>query len=415
MYYTNTSSLKNSKRSLFISYDGLTDPLGQSQILPYYKGLSSRGYQITILSCEKPEAFKKKEKFIRQICKENNIRWEYVFYSKNPPVFSTFLDLKKMEKKALKIHREQAFDIVHCRTILPTSIGLKLQKLGVKFIFDIRGFWADERVDGKLWNLKNPLYLFIYKWFKKKEKRAYNEADKVVTLTQNAKQELVKRFQLNDKKIAVVPCTVDLEHFKLTEQLKIASSKLKSELGLNDHSPIVCYSGSLGTRYMVKEMLLCFKKIVEQHTSAIFLIVTHSNTSELKSVAQELGLVKNIKITSTDYQSIPQYVAIADVALYFILAGNSGKAVSPTKQAEFLSLGVPIITNSGIGDSAEIITENKLGIIVNEFTEASYERVSEQISTLLAQPNTEIVNIAEEYFSLEKGIETYFNVYQELC
>jgi len=46
-------------RILYISYDGMTDPLGQSQVIPYLIGLSQKGYVITIISCEKEDKFKK--------------------------------------------------------------------------------------------------------------------------------------------------------------------------------------------------------------------------------------------------------------------------------------------------------------------------------------------------------------------
>ena len=40
---------------LFISYDGMTDPLGGSQVIPYLRGLAAHGHSITIVSAEKPE------------------------------------------------------------------------------------------------------------------------------------------------------------------------------------------------------------------------------------------------------------------------------------------------------------------------------------------------------------------------
>ncbi len=402
------------KKSLFVTYDGLTDPLGQSQILPYFKGLSAKGHQITILSCEKPEIFKKKESLIREICDKAGIHWEYIFYTKKPAVLSTFFDLKGMESKALALHRKFDFDIVHCRTVITTSIGRLLQKKGVRFIFDIRGFWADERVDGKLWNVQNPLYLLIYSLFKKKEKKAYLNSDQIITLTENAKNELLKRFKLPNKKIDVVPCTVDLEHFKWSAGLKEKSSELKKELNLADHHPIVCYSGSLGTRYLIDEMLKCFAMINKTYSKAKFLIVTHSNTEDLYEKAKELDLTDEIVVTATDYNHIPAYIAIADLALYFIYAGNSGKAVSPTKQAEFLSLGIPIITNTGIGDTEHILSENKVGLNVENFNEPAYRKIVERIPEILEKPKTEIINIAEGYFNLEKGIATYNGVYNKL-
>jgi len=47
------------KNVLYISYDGMTDPLGQSQVLPYLVNLSASGYNFTILSCEKKKKYKK--------------------------------------------------------------------------------------------------------------------------------------------------------------------------------------------------------------------------------------------------------------------------------------------------------------------------------------------------------------------
>ncbi|TAG85785.1 MAG: glycosyltransferase, partial [Bacteroidetes bacterium] len=58
---------------LFISYDGMTDTLGQSQVLPYLVGLSKLGYLITILSAEKKKNFEKRKDIIQKITTEANI------------------------------------------------------------------------------------------------------------------------------------------------------------------------------------------------------------------------------------------------------------------------------------------------------------------------------------------------------
>ena len=44
-------------KALYLSYDGLTDPLGQAQILPYLLGLENQGMGFVIISFEKKEAF----------------------------------------------------------------------------------------------------------------------------------------------------------------------------------------------------------------------------------------------------------------------------------------------------------------------------------------------------------------------
>ena len=198
---------------LYISYDGMTDPLGQSQVIPYLIGLTKSGYSFTLLSCEKEENFQQHQQKIQQILSENNIHWQPISYTKKPPVFSTIYDVFRIIKHAKKLHREKQFSIVHCRSYIAALVGMKMKKqLGVKFIFDMRGLWADERVDGKLWNLKNPLFLLVYNYFKKKEKAFLEHADYTISLTQNAKDELHswKHIQHQPIKIEVIPCCVDL-------------------------------------------------------------------------------------------------------------------------------------------------------------------------------------------------------------
>ena len=42
--------MTSGRRALFLSYDGMTDPLGPSQVLPYLVGLAARGHRITLIS-----------------------------------------------------------------------------------------------------------------------------------------------------------------------------------------------------------------------------------------------------------------------------------------------------------------------------------------------------------------------------
>ena len=80
-----------------------------------------------------------------------------------PPVLSTLYDLKRMKNSAFSLQRSHYFDAIHCRSYLPGLIALKLKKkFACPFIFDMRGFWADERVDGGMWNLKNPVFKLVY-------------------------------------------------------------------------------------------------------------------------------------------------------------------------------------------------------------------------------------------------------------
>ncbi len=117
-----------SKHILYISYDGMTDSLGQSQVLPYLIELTKKGYQFSLLSFEKKEKFEKNKEVIQKLCDQNTIKWHPKKYTKNPPIVSTIWDLFKMYVTTQKIHRQFPIDIIHCRSYQSADIGLKMKK-----------------------------------------------------------------------------------------------------------------------------------------------------------------------------------------------------------------------------------------------------------------------------------------------
>src|SRR5215212_2224223 len=93
------------KKILFISYDGLTDPLGQSQIIPYLAGLTKYNYDFTILSCDKPVLYKKNKEYVEKLISPYPIKWVSIPYHKNPPVLSSMFDLYLLKKKAKELYK----------------------------------------------------------------------------------------------------------------------------------------------------------------------------------------------------------------------------------------------------------------------------------------------------------------------
>ena len=151
--------MKNKIDVLYLSYDGMTDPLGQSQVLPYIIKLSKYNYNFTLISFEKKDIFFKNKTIIEEMCNDNSIDWQPFFYSKNPPILSTLWDIFRMYNRAKTLYEKKHFQLIHCRSYITSLIGLRFKKkYNIKFIFDMRGFWADERVDGNLWSLKNPIF-----------------------------------------------------------------------------------------------------------------------------------------------------------------------------------------------------------------------------------------------------------------
>ncbi len=277
---------------LYLSYDGMTDPLGQSQVLPYLVGLSKEGYAFTLISFEKKERFDKDKSIIEEICRLNNIDWKPLFYTKKPPIFSTIKDVLKMNSLSKKLHKAKQFKLVHARGSYMTSIvALGLQnKFGIKYLFDMRGFWADERVEGGLWNLKKPHYSLIFNYFKRKEQLFLKQADAIVTLTQKAKSVIINWNLVSgdaEKKIRCIPCCADLELFDFNKYSFDNKKATRIKLGLSEDSTVFCYLGSIGTWYMLEEMMRFFEAYFKEDENASFLFITNENESYIRNKASD--------------------------------------------------------------------------------------------------------------------------------
>jgi len=400
------------KNILYLSYDGMTDPLGQSQVLPYIIGLTKKGYHFHLISFEKPDRFIAHKKDILQICEENNITWVPMLYTKRPPLFSTMWDVWRMKKKAFELNKEYSFSIVHCRSYLSALIGLSMKRrFKTAFLFDMRGFWADERVDGNIWNLKNPIYRWVYHFFKAKEKVFFSTADHIISLTNEGKKEILSwnGFENLTDKISVIPCCVDIVKFDKkrvsTEMLKVK----KSELGISDSQFILGYVGSIGTWYMLEEMLSFYKRSSKSLTNPLFLFVTKENENDIYRLSDNMDIPrKEIIVTSCYHNDMPLYMSLFNCSIFFIKPVYSKKASSPTKQGELMAMGIPVICNDKVGDTADIVRKYNSGLVI------SSEKINESVISDYTFSESNAIEGAQEYFGLEKGVNTYGEIYKKI-
>ena len=102
---------------LFITYDGLLDPLGRSQIIPYLKSIAKSDRNIIVISFEKNKNIKlKKINSMRQDLLKSNILWNYNKFSENYGKVGKIYDLIKMFFFSFYLFINKNIHIVHCRS-----------------------------------------------------------------------------------------------------------------------------------------------------------------------------------------------------------------------------------------------------------------------------------------------------------
>jgi glycosyltransferase involved in cell wall biosynthesis len=408
--------LTTKKNILFISYDGMTDPLGQSQVIPYLQGLSALGYNIYLLSCEKKEAFKNNQTTVSQILKDAGIHWITLPYSKKPPVLSTLLDIYKLKKAAQKTHKLNKIDLVHTRPGIPALVGLWLKnKFGIKFLNDIREFYADSRVEGGMWDTKKVMYKKVYEYFKKQEIAQVQNSDGIVCLT-HAAEKIIKQWPEYNKSIpvSVIPCSVDIDLFDPEKLNKAIVLKYREPLHIQPGDFVISYLGSIGGWYLTDEMMRFCKMVSEKIPQAKFLFISPHRHDQIVNAALKFNLpADKIITTHAKRKEVPALLSLSNYSLFFIKPCYSKLSSSPTKLGEIMAMGIPVITNSGVGDVKDIVEKYNAGIIVDGFSNADFEIA---IQTLMNHhyDAVQIRNAAINFYNLQTAIEKYNIIYSQI-
>ncbi len=405
-------------RVLYISYDGMTDPLGQSQVIPYLIELSKSGVEYHVISAEKSNKYQQNKAGIAKLLDEHDIHWHPLSYTKNPPVLSTLKDISRIRKTAARLQEKHSFDICHCRSYISAFAGLSLKKkFAVPFLFDMRGFYPDERVDGGLWKLSNPVFRLVYRYFKQKERAFLKHADHVISLTEAGKEIMAERdsWNVSANDISVIPCSADLGHFSPDNPTPESVEALRQETGIKKNDFVLSYLGSLGTWYMTGEMLDFYAELIKHKPDAKFLIISRDDPEIMLKPARAKDIpTENIIVRPASRQEVPALISLSTVSIFFIKPVFSKKASSPTKLAEVLGMGVPVICNAGVGDVDSIVGGNNAGLVVEKMQPQHYHDAINNLDDLLQTNPQKLRQLATDLFSLEMACQTYLTAYKEM-
>lgn len=399
---------------LFISYNSMGDPVAQSQVIPYLEKMVPNGIEVTLLSYEKAHFLSDYHfiKKMKQRLSSAKIKWYRLRYHKKPSLPATIYDILQGIVYVFLLSTKYRYDVIHARMIVPAAVCLVLQKIKkIRWLFDMRGLFAEEYVGQGKWK-KNGIKFKLVKYI---EKHCILNADFLTVLTYKQKDYMLTLPFLNNKEISidVIPCCVNLEKFNLKSS---KDTPIIEQLVLKNKF-ILIYLGSHGTCYLFSEMLDYFLYLRRRINNAFFLLVINGDKEPVLKKAEERGLEKEeFGVVSFQFDDVPSVLSIANAGIYFI---NPYEKIgsSPIKFGEYLACGLPVISNSGIGDTAEIIENNKIGTIINSFTPDDYQKSINDLFTLCKEG--EVLRnrcraVAVKHLSLDMGSDKYQNIYRKL-
>src|SRR5581483_4038159 len=283
-------------RVLYISYDGALEPLGQSQVVAYLERLAADAH-ITLLSFERSADLADRPRVdgMRARLHAAGVTWLPRRYHKRPPVLSTIYDVFV----GVRVARAVRADIVHVRGYVPALIGLRAKRAsGARVLFDMRGFWVDEKVEAGHWPRGGMLHR-AGKWW---ERRFLAEADAIVSLTEAGVRELPQLGMRPGMPVQVIPTCADLDRFVPRTDRARDRSKL-----------VIGYVGTLSNWYLRTETLAYLGWLCRRLPAATVRMVTREDHHQLRADAQAAGVPDDrLSIVQAAFEDMPQMMQSMD-------------------------------------------------------------------------------------------------------
>ena len=392
---------------LYLSYDGVMEQLGQSQVLPYLRGLSP-GRSIILVSYEKSADF---DDVVRRarfavITREAGVRWIPLRYHRRPSTIATVYDLAVGFLVCLFLFCTARFQIVHARGYVVSVLALVLKQLfGVHFIFDMRGFWVDQRIELGIW-LEGSVILRIARWM---EARFIQQADVVLVLSAAAVLAMRRWPAVVGRRVrfeVVTTCT-DLDLFR-PPPTGINSRK--------DKPLTLGYVGNAGRGYNFEPVLDMFLAIRRLVPEARLKIVNRNDHVLIKERLVAVGIdPSEIELISCDYPQVPSEIWGMDLGLFFYEWRKTHVSSVPTRMGEFLACGVPCVSDVSGAGIVDILEREGVGIALRALDGAAINEAAVKAISLATRDDIRIkcVEVAQRHFALDAGVATYERIYRD--
>ncbi len=403
--------------TLYLCYFGVREPLVQTQVLPYLRELAAGGLRVSLLTFEPQLNERWNEETItatRAELQQQGISWHLLPYHKRPSLPATLYDIWCGAKFAHALAQRENVQVLHARAHIAAAMGA-LAKFGLgkgrlKLVFDIRGFLPEEYTDAGIW----PENGWLYRGVKRVERRLLGASDAFVVLTNKAREILFADGK-DTRPVEVIPCCVDWQRFRRPQSG--SREARRRALGF-DGRRVLVYVGSFDGWYLSEEMLDFCAEAHRRDSRSFTLILTQRDVEQVRSRLSAKGIpAEDCLVTSVAPAEVAEYLYAADVALSFIKPCYSKQSSSPTKIAEYLAAGLPVISNAGIGDLDELILGERVGAILREFTPEAYARALSEIEAL-GEPEVfraHCQTVARECFDLQNvGGPLYRRLYERL-
>ena len=239
--------------------------------------------------------------------------------------------------------------IVVARGVFAASIALSLKKRGMvkKVVYDGRGAVSFEF---KEYNMGNSS---LAKMAARLERKAVRESDFRIAVSEKLIEYWKDNFEYSEENHIVVPTTLDTQRFSAK-----AESGNREKFGFGQKDKIFVFVGG-NADWQSPDLLLKFAlEVLPKVENGKLLLLSQREFPQIENHPELKGLVVRKALSP---EEVFPALKMADFGLLLREKSVTNKVSSPTKFAEYLSAGLPVLISPGVGDFSEMVREHSLG------------------------------------------------------
>ena len=206
-----------------------------------------------------------------------------------------------------------------------------------------------------------------YKLLKKIESHLYNNAYKIIVVTNSFKDYLVNDHKINSSKIGIFKNGINLK--KLKHINPNDSRIIKERLGLNNKI-IISYIGTHGLAHALKFIIDSIQKVKNQKLHFLF-IGDGAQKQDLVNYSKSLEIKNFTFLESVSKSRVYDYINLSDYSLVNLKKSKEFKNVIPSKIFENIALYKPILLGVD-GEAKDLIQHYDVGVCFEPENEASF-------------------------------------------
>lgn len=419
---------------LYVTFDGILQPLGYSQVARIVCGLSGRGVPYRLLSLERPKELAQADlvRRVRTRLADAGVEWTILPYDVSGSAKAAAKNVGGATSEVLRLAAQREIGLVHARAYHAGLVALAARRaLGMRYLFDARSYWLDERIVDGRWFSRSS----VRSTARAIERRLYRDAAGVVTLTDIQANDLRtgKFGPWTGAPVATIPTCADYEEFRFRDEQgpsPMASSDSHSAaatIGASRGVPlelrerlrnkrVIGLVGSLNRSYYPDESLDVVRRALA-YGDDLHLLVLSAQEAEWQALVHRAGIdPSRVTVTMAPHEDMPAYTALMDFAVLLLVVNEAKRASVPTKLGELFAVGVrPVyfgcnaevtdwVERAGSGHVLERLDEPEIERAARFIAEARYDR------DVLARAR----EITREHFSLATGLDRYETMLREI-